>query len=178
MPVICFLCNKVFTEQRNLNRHVRNIHRRTPEVISYKSEVYINKCLEGCGSFKDIKDLRYHLESAHEFNSNKETLSFNCKNGEYQINFLTIIYHHCDCEYPKKLINQYHQSLYNLYHTSLVCILIIIFFIFSDFENWLENTCRQGDIRYVHKTSKRTNNTTLMYYYCNRSGKELLLITA
>ncbi|XP_069679650.1 uncharacterized protein [Periplaneta americana] len=67
MGVACLLCNKIFSNQTNVNRHKREVHDcREKEVIEYDKDVSVFKCLEGCEvSFKYNSDLRIHLQKKH-----------------------------------------------------------------------------------------------------------------
>lgn len=81
MVVKCLICNKVFTQQNNLNRHYKNVHK-SENSVSYNFNVFQNKCLDGCNcSFKTLKELRVHLENVHNLDMNKENLEFKTFEG-------------------------------------------------------------------------------------------------
>lgn len=90
MPVFCFKCEKVFSTQRNLNRHVREVHfdesqEKLDMTINYCLETHLFKCLEGCDmSFKFNNHLRNHLKNVHFFEITNETLTFGKINGEFK----------------------------------------------------------------------------------------------
>ena len=85
MGVVCKVCKKIFTRQSNLNAHLKNIHKEIfNNIISYDFNVFNNKCLEGCNvSFRNVNDLRKHLEHLHNFNVEAEILNFPSLMGMY-----------------------------------------------------------------------------------------------
>lgn len=84
MPVLCFDCDKLFSTQFNLNKHLRNVHNKPSRCIEYRSETkYI--CVECSLFFKFNRDLRSHLEQKHNFENNIEFLQFKNVDGEYKI---------------------------------------------------------------------------------------------
>lgn len=85
MPIFCFHCEKLFSNQSNLNRHTREVHHDKNQelTIQYPLEVYLFKCLEGCQvSFRFNKDLRNHLRIKHNLEFDSEKLIFRGKDGK------------------------------------------------------------------------------------------------
>ncbi|XP_018561613.1 uncharacterized protein LOC108903799 [Anoplophora glabripennis] len=76
MSVKCEMCGLIFTQQKNLNRHYKNVHNAT-SILSNNFETFINKCLDGCNcSFKYLKELREHLKISHNFEIIQEIHTF------------------------------------------------------------------------------------------------------
>ncbi|XP_072400090.1 uncharacterized protein [Diabrotica undecimpunctata] len=78
MPVTCKYCDKVFSRQFTLNRHVTQIHFKQVERISYAKNVWGFKCLEpDCdNSFQQGKFLINHLENVHNLKFESQTINF------------------------------------------------------------------------------------------------------
>lgn len=86
MPVLCFECDKFFSTQFNLNKHLKNVHNKKSKWIEYGSETKY-MCVECSLFFKFNGDLRKHLEHKHKFKNNVVHLQFKSFDGEYKINF-------------------------------------------------------------------------------------------
>jgi len=66
MPVMCRHCSKLYSTQRNLNRHLKESHGFESEVIAYDIQAKSFKCLEGCNiSFVLQAELVSHLMAKH-----------------------------------------------------------------------------------------------------------------
>lgn len=85
MPVLCFVCDKIFSTQSNLNKHSKRVHKRKPKIVSYDQSKWNYKCLEsGCNSsFQRCIDLINHLTEDHHINMQSETMTFSSKEGGY-----------------------------------------------------------------------------------------------
>lgn len=83
MVVNCDTCNKVFSSQKSLNKHLRNIHKQTEKnVHSFEYDMFNQKCLECRISFRQISDLRYHLQNFHKVEMMEEQHQFTTKDGK------------------------------------------------------------------------------------------------
>ncbi|KAH1021709.1 hypothetical protein HUJ04_011193 [Dendroctonus ponderosae] len=67
MGVTCFVCNKIFSRQSNLNRHCREVHGLEASIVSYDKSVWNYKCLESnCNnSYQKNENLVQHLQRVH-----------------------------------------------------------------------------------------------------------------
>ncbi|CAH1103846.1 unnamed protein product [Psylliodes chrysocephalus] len=126
MSVICKYCNKLFTLQSNLNRHLKNVHNRTEtNIICYEYNIHSNKCLEGChASFINIMQLRQHFTQAHKIDFEEKTLNFGNIEGVYIVFFILFSF-----------VNSY--------------------ILFLEFENWLLELTKINNVRYVKQKTKK-----------------------
>lgn len=87
MGVLCFICEKVFSNQSNINKHMRNVHnKQSPSIIEYEGSVGLFKCLDGCNvSFKCNKDLRNHLQQKHSVYQEILTPTFTSYSGKHLV---------------------------------------------------------------------------------------------
>ncbi|KAJ8909799.1 hypothetical protein NQ315_015319 [Exocentrus adspersus] len=70
MPVLCFVCEKIFSTQSNLNKHSKKVHKSKPKIVSYDQSKRDYKCLENeCNSsFRNNIDFINHLSEDHHIN--------------------------------------------------------------------------------------------------------------
>lgn len=85
MPVMCKFCNKIFSRQFTINRHIREIHMEQVEPVSYAKERWGFKCLEAnCDtSFQQGPFLIAHLEKVHELKFESEIIMFENMDGKF-----------------------------------------------------------------------------------------------
>ncbi|KAJ8938919.1 hypothetical protein NQ314_011295 [Rhamnusium bicolor] len=67
MSAMCKICEKEFSSQFNLNKHLKNVHKTKPVAVSYKKSVWSYKCEEpSCNSsFYRNQGLIDHLLMCH-----------------------------------------------------------------------------------------------------------------
>lgn len=66
MGVVCGICNKLYTTQSSLNRHLNLDHNHSKRnIITYDFELHNAKCLECRCSFRYTSLLREHLHNEH-----------------------------------------------------------------------------------------------------------------
>lgn len=84
MPVICEVCDKIYSCQKNLNKHRKNVHNAPPAKFSCDKSVHSYKCLESkCNdSFRINEDLVDHLRDKHGLEFLVEELHFQTFNGK------------------------------------------------------------------------------------------------
>lgn len=83
MAVICKFCEKIFSTQSNLNKHLRNVHKQEQKnIISYDYNFSNIKCLSCHCSFRFTCDLRYHLKLVHSQVIDEENMQFANANGK------------------------------------------------------------------------------------------------
>lgn len=85
MSVICLVCDKIFTKQSNLNRHLQNVHNLEPKPVSYDNNIWNYKCLEtSCNnSFPRCESLIIHLQTVHNvIFEETEEIVFSNKSGK------------------------------------------------------------------------------------------------
>nr|CAI5820051.1 unnamed protein product [Callosobruchus analis] len=80
MSATCEFCEKIFTLNKNLTRHLREIHGvEQKSSLTYPFETYNDKCYEGCNlSFFTIGQLKDHFLNNHDFTFEEEQLNFKC----------------------------------------------------------------------------------------------------
>lgn len=77
MAVTCRHCGKVYSNQSNLNRHLKENHGLNSEIIAYEKDLKSFKCLEGCDiSFRLNSELVDHLQKKHNFKMEQESREF------------------------------------------------------------------------------------------------------
>ena len=84
MPGICLICEKLYSSQSNLNRHIQEVHRQVPEPISYGCDSkYNSRCMEpNCDNvFQNNKDLINHLHTFHLMKFETELILMDNMNG-------------------------------------------------------------------------------------------------
>lgn len=86
LMVECAICGKNISDRRNLNRHLRNIHRIEPKVREPK----LNCCYNQECTFvtSTYRLLREHLKDTHDFIVEKRELSFSSREGKFRKNKL------------------------------------------------------------------------------------------
>ncbi|KAJ8927909.1 hypothetical protein NQ314_019539 [Rhamnusium bicolor] len=78
MSAMCKICEKEFSSQFNLNKHLENVHKTKPVAVSYKKSVWSYKCEEpSCNSsFYRNQGLIDHLLMCHNIEVESETRQF------------------------------------------------------------------------------------------------------
>ncbi|KAJ8932895.1 hypothetical protein NQ314_014376 [Rhamnusium bicolor] len=78
MSAMCKICEKEFSSQFNLNKHLKNVHKTKPVAVSYKKSVWSYKCEEpSCNSsFYRNQGLIDHLLMCHNIEVESETRQF------------------------------------------------------------------------------------------------------
>ncbi|KAJ8964007.1 hypothetical protein NQ314_005219 [Rhamnusium bicolor] len=97
--VMCKHCDKIFSVQSSLNRHLLEKHNITSNIISYDASVFNFKCLEtNCNvSFKLNEELRQHLKDTHSHDMIQEFLQFANIQDFYK--WLDVLRNTCDVDY-------------------------------------------------------------------------------
>lgn len=94
MSVCCLICEKIFSTQSTLNRHLREKHDlEKKNIVSYERNVHTFKCNEcGCNSsFINNQELRLHLDDGHGIKTNlMEVLKFSSYEGKF-FNFISLV---------------------------------------------------------------------------------------
>ena len=84
MAVICKFCEKIFSSQSCLNRHVRKTHKiKEKQIVSYDWNIYNSKCFDCKCSFIQTVDLRNHLINVHNIKLETEELQFDSIVGKH-----------------------------------------------------------------------------------------------
>ncbi|KAJ8933250.1 hypothetical protein NQ314_014131 [Rhamnusium bicolor] len=88
MSAMCKICEKEFSSQFNLNKHLENVHKTKPVAVSYKKSVWSYKCEEpSCNSsFYRNQGLIDHLLMCHNIEVESETRQFKTLQGEIRDN--------------------------------------------------------------------------------------------
>lgn len=83
MAVLCKICEKVFSTQCNLNKHLKNTHNSKRNIVSYDKSICNFKCLEkDCNSsFKQNSFLINHLCEKHNFHFEEDKFEFTNATG-------------------------------------------------------------------------------------------------
>ncbi|CAH1236533.1 unnamed protein product [Diabrotica balteata] len=81
MALVCEICCKHFSTQSSLNRHLKNVHKKTQKekiIVAYNFEQFDSKCLEeNCNtSYRFTAELRHHLQTIHNKDMETEVLNF------------------------------------------------------------------------------------------------------
>ncbi|KAJ8927486.1 hypothetical protein NQ314_020049, partial [Rhamnusium bicolor] len=78
MSAMCKICEKEFSSQFNLNKHLKNVHKTKPVAVSYKKSVWSYKCEEpSCNSsFHRNQGLIDYLLMCHSIEVESETRQF------------------------------------------------------------------------------------------------------
>ncbi|KAJ8970859.1 hypothetical protein NQ317_015884 [Molorchus minor] len=98
MSVKCEMCGLIFTQQRNLNRHYKNVHKAT-SILSYDFETFINVLMD---------ELREHLKTSHNYEIIQEIHTFQSFQGVAFNVWLNDINKDCNSQYSlmKKATNK------------------------------------------------------------------------
>ncbi|KAJ8950537.1 hypothetical protein NQ314_007846 [Rhamnusium bicolor] len=88
MSAMCKICEKEFSSQFNLNKHLKNGHKTKPVAVYYKKSVWSYKCEEpSCNSsFYRNQGLIDHLLMCHNIEVESETRQFKALQGEIRDN--------------------------------------------------------------------------------------------
>jgi uncharacterized Zn-finger protein len=88
MPVLCNKCNIEYSNQSNLNRHIRNVHKIQTNPVSYDKSVWSFNCLENgySNSFQQSKGLIAHLRETHNLKFECNEIVVKDMNGMVIIN--------------------------------------------------------------------------------------------
>lgn len=86
MAVHCFHCEKVFSSQSNLNRHLSEKHNISNNIVPLEKKNNF-QCLncDAIISFKNCNDLRMHLQEEHNIITETTELQFSSHEGKYTI---------------------------------------------------------------------------------------------
>lgn len=72
----CSECNARFPHRRNLNAHLRHVHKLQPAIVAYDENIFLNKCMDCKTSYRTVGDLETHLQMEHEFKFERKELIF------------------------------------------------------------------------------------------------------
>jgi uncharacterized Zn-finger protein len=94
MSVLCNKCNIEYSNQSNLNRHIRNVHKIQTNPASHDKSVWSYKCLEnGCNnSFQQNKGLIAHLKETHNLKFDCDEIVVKDMNGMYLFVYFFYVY--------------------------------------------------------------------------------------
>lgn len=84
MAVMCHTCEKLFSTQSTLNRHIREVHQKVTEPVSYgRDSKYNSRCMEpNCdNAFTNNKGLMGHLQNIHLMKFETESHFMDNMNG-------------------------------------------------------------------------------------------------
>lgn len=97
MPLLCVICDKVLSTKSSYNRHLREVHNKKPEPVSYSSQEgkgtsLSNCCLEpGCRcTFKTVKNLVEHLQNVHLMKFEIERRAMENINGLFNTSYFYV----------------------------------------------------------------------------------------
>ncbi|XP_050314961.1 uncharacterized protein LOC126749334 [Anthonomus grandis grandis] len=133
MGVVCKYCEKLFSSQSNINKHIKNVHKLKASAVSYDKAVWNSKCMESAcnSSFQRNEDLVIHLRTEHNMFFETEDLFFTSKKEfaewktsmeeQYQCNYVIsakrnkgenteIIYYKCNRSNINKVTIKEHRQ--------------------------------------------------------------------
>lgn len=84
MAVPCQICDKLFSNQSSMKRHLKEVHNSDTFSVAYDDK-HNYKCMEeGCNtSFIESDQLRQHLKLIHNIDDEGIELEFKCYEGNF-----------------------------------------------------------------------------------------------